>query len=238
MPKHDASPSSLASWRRCRWQWWYKYRADLEQAKPSDALIKGSEAHRILELVARVGIEPGFRLGRNLAIRDSGFLGTQAADIVALDLPEIAGWHAVVEIEWEWWLERNGVVFHGRIDRVDLPDGGPMVRLWDYKSGAPTGHGEVKEWPSTWLYLAAAREQWPELEPFILFRYLRENRSVMVKGDEIREQEELVKGIKEVRMQRLYQERDSHEPTPGRHCRWCDFRKACPASQSGKWPEG
>lgn len=192
----------------------------------------------MLELVARLGLEPGFALGRRLAIRDSGFLGREAADLVALDVPEIAGWHCIAEIEWKWWLESSGVTFHGRMDRVDLLPNTPGIRLWDYKSGAPSGHGEVKEWPSTWMYLAAARQEWPELEPFILFRFLREHRSVMVKGDEAREQKELVKAVKEVRMQRLYQERDSHEPSPGRHCRWCDWRPACPVSVSGKWPEG
>jgi DNA helicase II / ATP-dependent DNA helicase PcrA len=113
----------------------------------------------------------------------------------------------------------------GRIDRLDQLDG-DAVRVIDYKTGAPKDRKFAEESLQLSIYAMAAAQM--NLAPRELVLVNVQDNSQAVAGrtprqlDTARQEiEEAAEGIA----------RGDFEPTPGQHCRWCDYRSLCPATE-------
>jgi DNA helicase-2/ATP-dependent DNA helicase PcrA len=113
----------------------------------------------------------------------------------------------------------------GRIDRIDQLDG-DAVRVIDYKTGAPKDRKFAEESLQLSIYAMAAAQM--NLAPRELVLVNVQDNSQAVAGrtprqlDTARQEiEEAAEGIA----------RGDFEPTPGQHCRWCDYRSLCPATE-------
>jgi len=113
----------------------------------------------------------------------------------------------------------------GRIDRIDrLPDG--AVRVIDYKTGTPKDRKAADESLQLSIYAMAVKQMGLAARELVLVNVqdnsLAES-SRTAKQLEAAEQEiaEAAEGIAS----------GEFDPRPGQHCRWCDYRQLCPATE-------
>jgi DNA helicase-2/ATP-dependent DNA helicase PcrA len=113
----------------------------------------------------------------------------------------------------------------GRIDRIDLLEDG-VVRVIDYKTGAPKERKFADESLQLSIYAMAVAQMGMTPRELVLANV--QDNSVAVSSrtpkqlDSARERiEDAADGIS----------RGEFDPKPGSHCRWCDYRSLCPATE-------
>ncbi|HEY5029981.1 MAG TPA: PD-(D/E)XK nuclease family protein, partial [Candidatus Angelobacter sp.] len=113
----------------------------------------------------------------------------------------------------------------GRIDRIDLLEEG-VVRVIDYKTGAPKERKFADESLQLSIYAMAVAQM--NLAPRELVLVNVQDNSLAISSrtpkqlDSAREKiEEAAEGIR----------RGEFDPKTGSHCRWCDYRNLCPATE-------
>ena len=130
-----------------------------------------------------------------------------------------------VRVEWRFTMPVGAHTVRGRVDRIDRhPSGG--FQLVDYKTGSPPrGAGVGDESMVLALYIAAATE----------------GRQVKVQGARLEfvldgdarqfdpDPAELAESMEEVRVLADGISLERFDPTPGWHCRSCEFALLCPA---------
>lgn len=131
-----------------------------------------------------------------------------------------------IGIEKSFTLDIDGTKLKGVIDRIDeLPNG--EIEIIDYKTGETKTQKDVDNNVQMTIYAMAAQEAL-KIKPDILSLYYlnsgtklsthRTQKQIDAQKDIIRG---VIKGIKDGKF----------EPTPGRDCKWCDFREICPFAE-------
>jgi DNA helicase II / ATP-dependent DNA helicase PcrA len=113
----------------------------------------------------------------------------------------------------------------GRIDRIDLLEDG-IVRVIDYKTGAPKDRKFAEESLQLSIYAMAVAQM--NLSPRELVLINVQDNSEAIAGrtakqlDTARQKiEDAAEGIAN----------GEFDPRPGQHCRWCDYKSLCPATE-------
>jgi RecB family exonuclease len=113
----------------------------------------------------------------------------------------------------------------GRIDRIDqLEDG--VVRVIDYKTGAPKDRKFAEESLQLSVYAMAVAQM--NLAPRELVLVNVQDNSEAVAGRTPKQLETAREKIEDVAQGIA---RGEFGPKPGQHCRWCDYRNLCPATE-------
>jgi putative RecB family exonuclease len=113
----------------------------------------------------------------------------------------------------------------GRIDRLDQLDG-DAVRVIDYKTGAPKDRKFAEESLQLSIYAMAVAQM--NLAPRELVLVNVQDNSQAVAG---RTPKQLDTARQEIEAAAEGIARGDFDPTPGQHCRWCDYRSLCPATE-------
>ena len=113
----------------------------------------------------------------------------------------------------------------GRMDRMDRLDG-KAVRVVDYKTGVPRDQRFADESLQLSIYAMGVRQLGYEPKELVLIN-VQDNTAVFTQRlekqlDGARSRiEKAAEGIAAGKF----------TPTPGQHCRWCDYRRLCPATE-------
>ena len=132
----------------------------------------------------------------------------------------------VLSTEKTFQFSVQGMLVKGRIDRLDRIDG-QRVAIVDYKTGTPKTDVDARRSLQLSIYALAARELWGYVPERLVFYNLESSDEVSASRDE-RELRAAQERIAEVAHKMAAGQFD---PTPGFHCRSCQFRAMCPATE-------
>jgi DNA helicase-2/ATP-dependent DNA helicase PcrA len=127
------------------------------------------------------------------------------------------------EVRFEFMLGKQKVV--GRMDRIDRMDG-DAVRVIDYKTGTPKDRRIADESLQLSIYSMGASHLGYTPRELVLLN-VQGNEEVSTTRTPAALQKaqqkiaDVASGIAEGKF----------DPTPGRHCQWCDYWKLCPATE-------
>jgi DNA helicase-2/ATP-dependent DNA helicase PcrA len=131
-----------------------------------------------------------------------------------------------IGLEKNFVLDIGDIKLKGKIDRIDQhPDG--EIEIIDYKTGKEKSQKEVDDDVQMTIYTMAAKEAL-KIEPNSLSLYYVEPNvklSTSRTQKQVDAQKEIIKGVVEGIKSKNF------EPTPGRHCTWCDFKDICPFAE-------
>ncbi|HEY2498739.1 MAG TPA: ATP-dependent DNA helicase [Candidatus Angelobacter sp.] len=131
----------------------------------------------------------------------------------------------VIATEHKFSFRLGGREIKGRIDRIDqLEDG--AVRVIDYKTGAPKDRKFAEESLQLSIYAMAVTQM--NLTPRELVLVNVQDNSLAVAGRTPKQLETAQQKIDDAAQGIANGEFD---PKPGSHCRWCDYRSLCPATE-------
>jgi DNA helicase II / ATP-dependent DNA helicase PcrA len=131
----------------------------------------------------------------------------------------------VMATEQKFSFKLDGREIKGRIDRIDrLEDG--VVRVIDYKTGAPKDRKFAEESLQLSIYAMAVAQM--NLTPRELVLMNVQDNSQAVASRSVKQLESA-----RAEIDRAAQgiARGEFDPDPGQHCRWCDYRRLCPATE-------
>ncbi|HEV2116076.1 MAG TPA: ATP-dependent DNA helicase [Terriglobales bacterium] len=132
----------------------------------------------------------------------------------------------VLSTEKTFQFQVQGMLVKGRIDRLDRIDG-QRVAIVDYKTGTAKTDIDARRSLQLSIYALAARELWGYVPARLVFYNLETADEVSTTRDE-KELRAAQERIAEVARKMAACEFD---PTPGFHCRSCQFRAMCPATE-------
>jgi RecB family exonuclease len=131
----------------------------------------------------------------------------------------------VIATEHKFSFTLCGREIKGRIDRIDqLEDG--AVRVIDYKTGAPKDRKFAEESLQLSIYAMAVAQM--NLMPQELVLVNVQDNSLAIAGRTPKQLETARQKIDDAAQGIANGEFD---PKPGSHCRWCDYRSLCPATE-------
>jgi DNA helicase-2/ATP-dependent DNA helicase PcrA len=135
----------------------------------------------------------------------------------------------VLQVEQDFKVKIAGVMVRGRMDRVD--DSAGHRRIVDFKTGKAYDQDKADKSMQLGIYALAAREIWGAAPQELVIYNLEDNSEVVstrAAGDlaELEEKvQEIAAGIRASLAAGVF------AADPGFHCRWCDFRNVCPATE-------
>jgi ATP-dependent exoDNAse (exonuclease V) beta subunit len=132
----------------------------------------------------------------------------------------------VLSTEKTFQFSVHGLLVKGRIDRLDRI-AGQRVAIVDYKTGTPKTDMDARRSLQLSIYALAARELWGYVPERLVFYNLETADEVSSSRDE-RELRSAQERIAEVAAR---MGAGQFHPTPGFHCRSCQFRAMCPATE-------
>jgi len=232
------SASSLKTYRRCPQQWKLKYVDRLpEEDRPFFNL--GRAVHAALETFYRGRVAGPPPLDEVLGAFEDAFDPDAYPDreererrradglamVEAYYREHAGGFQPALAVEKHLAFEVEGVSFVGYVDRIDKLDA-ERIGIVDYKTGGSFDLDRVRSEPQLTLYQLGAEQKYG-LEVGRLALYHVPSQTPFEVERHGPEQVERVRGM--VREAARGIERGDFEPSPGHHCRWCDFRPFCPA---------
>jgi DNA helicase-2/ATP-dependent DNA helicase PcrA len=132
----------------------------------------------------------------------------------------------VIYTEQNFTFEVEGLRVSGRIDRIDRIQG-ERVTIVDYKTGTPRPRQDADHSLQLSLYALAAREKWGFIPERLVFYNLKDNST----AETSRTSDDLAEEIERVRKVAEGINEGNFDPTPGYHCRRCNFRQLCPYTE-------
>jgi putative RecB family exonuclease len=131
----------------------------------------------------------------------------------------------VIDAEVSFEFPLGGRKIRGRIDRLDRIEDN-KVRVIDYKTGAPKTQDFAERSLQLSIYsMGASRLGFDPRE--LVFLNLQGNESVVTRRTPLtleRAQEKILDAAAGMAA-------GEFDPKPGMHCRWCDYRNLCPATE-------
>jgi DNA helicase-2/ATP-dependent DNA helicase PcrA len=135
----------------------------------------------------------------------------ESIDVIAAELP------------FEFMLGKQKV--KGRMDRVDRLEGN-VVRVVDYKTGTPKDRRFADESLQLSIYsMGASHLGFTPRELVLLNLQGNEEVSTIRSPAVLQRAQQKIADVAEGITQGKF------DPTPGRHCQWCDYWKLCPATE-------
>jgi len=131
----------------------------------------------------------------------------------------------VMAAEHKFSFKLGGREIRGRIDRIDLLEDG-VVRVVDYKTGIPKDRKFAEESLQLSIYAMAVAQM--NLSPRELVLVNVQDNSYAVAG---RTAKQLDTARQEIADAAEGISRGEFDPSPGSHCRWCDYKSLCPATE-------
>jgi DNA helicase-2/ATP-dependent DNA helicase PcrA len=131
----------------------------------------------------------------------------------------------VLATECKFSFRLAGREIRGRIDRIDRVEG-DAVRVVDFKTGTPKDRKFAEESLQLSIYAMAVQQM--NLTPRELVLLNVQDASEAVAARTSRQLEAAREKI-EAAAEGIAQGR--FDPEPGQHCRWCDYRRLCPATE-------
>ncbi|MGC2697368.1 MAG: ATP-dependent DNA helicase [Candidatus Angelobacter sp.] len=131
----------------------------------------------------------------------------------------------VIVTEHTFKFELCGRVIKGRIDRIDRLEGN-AVRVIDYKTGTPKDRKFADESLQLSIYAMAVEQM--NLSPRELVLVNVQDNS---QAASFRTPKQLDTARQEIQKTAEGIARGEFDPDPGQHCRWCDYRRLCPATE-------
>ena len=239
------SSSSLKTYRRCPQQWKLKYVDRLpEEDRPFFNL--GRAVHAALETFYRGRVAGPPPLDEVLGAFEDAFDPDAYPDreererrradglamVEAYYREHAGGFQPALAVEKHLAFEVEGVSFVGYVDRIDKLDA-ERIGIVDYKTGGSFDLDRVRSEPQLTLYqLGTEAMLGLEVERLALYHVPSQTPFEVPRHGE--EQVERVRAM--VREAARGIEAGAFEPSPGRHCRWCDFQPHCPAF-ADEYPE-
>ena len=132
----------------------------------------------------------------------------------------------VLSTEKTFQFQVQGMMVKGRIDRLDRIDG-QRVAIVDYKTGTPKTEADARRSLQLSIYALAARELWGYVPDRLVFSNLETADEVAARRDD----KELCAAQERIAEVARKMAAGEFEPTPGFHCRSCQFRALCPATE-------
>jgi DNA helicase-2/ATP-dependent DNA helicase PcrA len=131
----------------------------------------------------------------------------------------------VIATEHTFRFSLAGREIKGRIDRIDRLDGS-AVRVVDYKTGTPKDRKFADESLQLSIYAMAVEQMNLTPRELVLVNVQDNSQAASFRTpkqlDTARQEiEKVAQGIA----------RGEFDPDPGQHCRWCDYRRLCPATE-------
>jgi putative RecB family exonuclease len=249
-PRGDLSASKVKLLDRCPLAYSFS-KIDKLPWKPTDAMLRGSLVHRVLEAVARPRLHD-LKAGKpsegelREVMREEAAKGRFTTGVVTsawavlTELSDDLDFSRAVAVEENWTLEipqdaLAGPPFKlcGTFDRVDVHDdaqaNGVVAHVHDYKSGSNVASvSEMLEDPQVQFYVAAIAQHWSG--PIrVTFHFLGAQIPVSFLAPKDLAQRGLDLAMSKVAELRT---RTAWEPFTGPHCVGCEFRNVCPAYKS------
>jgi ATP-dependent DNA helicase UvrD/PcrA len=131
----------------------------------------------------------------------------------------------VIAAEHRFSFKLAGREIKGRIDRIDQLEEG-VVRVIDYKTGAPKDRKFAEESLQLSIYAMAVAQMNLAARELVLVNV--QDNSEAVAGRTPKQLETAREKIEDVAQGIA---RGEFDPRPGQHCRWCDYRSLCPATE-------
>jgi DNA helicase II / ATP-dependent DNA helicase PcrA len=131
----------------------------------------------------------------------------------------------VIATEHKFGFKLDGREIKGRIDRIDrLEDG--AVRVIDYKTGTPKDRKFADESLQLSIYAMAVAQMNLTPRELVLVNVQDNSQAVSC-----RTAKQLESARAEIGRAAEGIARGEFDPDPGQHCRWCDYRRLCPATE-------
>jgi len=127
------------------------------------------------------------------------------------------------EVAFEFPMAQRKI--RGRIDRLDRVEG-KKVRVVDYKTGAPKTQEYADRSLQLSIYAMGAAKLGFDPQDLV-FLNLQGSEAVVTRRTPLqleRAQEKILEAAEGM-------EAGQFEPKPGMHCKWCDYRRLCPATE-------
>ena len=131
----------------------------------------------------------------------------------------------VIATEHNFKFTLCGREIKGRIDRIDRLEGN-AVRVLDYKTGTPKDRKFAEESLQLSIYAMAVEQM--NLSPRELVLVNVQDNS---EAASLRTPKQLDTARQEIERAADGIARGEFDPEPGQHCRWCDYRRLCPATE-------
>lgn len=126
-----------------------------------------------------------------------------------------------IALEQGFVYKIGSVTLKGRIDRLDAFEDG--VEIIDYKTGSPKKQLERADKEQLYLYQVAARDILKLCPKKLTYVYLEDQSSVSFLGSD----DDLLAWQEDVTARASNIRESNFAPTPGFHCRFCDFADIC-----------
>jgi DNA helicase-2/ATP-dependent DNA helicase PcrA len=131
----------------------------------------------------------------------------------------------IIATEHKFSFKLGDREIRGRIDRIDQLEEG-VVRVIDYKTGAPKDRKFAEESLQLSIYAMAVAQM--NLTPRELVLCNVQDNSLAIAG---RTQKQLDTAREKIEDAAQGISRGEFDPSPGSHCRWCDYKNLCPATE-------
>lgn len=236
------SHSAISLYQDCPQKYKFRYIEGIKE-KPKSYFSFGQSLHKALEFFYRSQLIPP-TLAEVLLFYETnwvkeGYKSPEDEKLKFLDGKRIVSafhnkhaqdWKPPMATEYDFTVKIDGVDIRGKIDRIDkLPNN--SLHVIDYKTGKVFNKNRVEDDPQLTLYQMACEEAFQTPVERLTLYYLPTLNALT----SARHSNEHVMNLRrEIITVKSAVDEGHFDPKPEDYkCRWCDYKKLCPAWQNG-----